>query len=107
MVESAINENPDLPGFIQRFKPNFPVGTSDNARVHEFMQIPMFERSYVPFMVLIDRQGVIRFQHTGIEQAYFTDDFAAQTKNIRAEVEKVLAEPAPKPARKSGSKKGK
>src|SRR2546425_61285 len=38
---------------MQRFKPTFPVGTSDNAKVYEFMQIPMFVRSFVPFLVVI------------------------------------------------------
>ena len=105
VVEGAINENPDLPGFIRTFKPNFPVGTADNVKVHEFMEIGMFVRSYVPFMVLIDRQGVIRYQHTGTEQTYFTDDMAAQTANIRAELDKLLAEPAPKAPRKPSAKK--
>ena len=105
MVEGAINENPDLPGFIRTFKPNFPVGTADNVQVHEFMQIGMFVRSYVPFMVLIDRQGVIRYQHTGAEQTFFTDDIVTQTSNIRAELDKLLAEPAPKAAKKSSARK--
>ena len=105
MVESAINENPDVPGFMQRFKPTFPVGTSDNAKVYEFMQIPMFVRSFVPFLVLIDRQGVIRFQHTGSEADYFTEDFVKQTMNIRSEAEKLLSEPPPKAPRKTSVRK--
>ena len=105
MVESAINENPNVPGFIQTFKPNFPIGVSDNAQVHGFMQMPLFERSFVPFLVIIDRQGVIRFQHTGSEPEYFTEDFVKQTTNIRGEIEKVLAQPAPKPARKKSVKR--
>ena len=100
-MESAINENPNVPGFIQTFKPNFPVGTSDNGKVREFMQIPMFERSFVPFLVLIDRQGVIRFQHTGGELAYFNEDVVKQAKNIRDDAEKLLTEPAPKPPKRT------
>jgi len=96
----AINDNPDVPGFIRAFKPNFPVGTADNAKVHEFLQIGMFVRSFVPFMVLIDRQGMIRYQHTGAEQAYFTDDLPKQTANIREELDKLIGEPAPKAPRK-------
>jgi len=104
-VESAINENPDVPAFVRQFKPNFPIGASENVRVHGFMQLPMFERSFVPFLVLIDRQGVIRFQHTGSEQDYFTDNFVKQTMNIRGEAEKLLAEPPPKAPRRAGVKK--
>ena len=105
MVESAINENPDVPGFVLRFKPNFPVGTSDNMKVREFMQFPLIERTFVPFLVLIDRQGVIRFQHTGSEADYFTEDFVKQTMNIRGEAEKLLAEPPPRAARRSSVQK--
>ena len=104
VLEGAINENPDLPGFIRTFKPNFPVGTADNSKVHEFMQIGMMVRSFVPFMVLIDRQGMIRYQHTGAEP-YFTDDPITQTANIRAELDKLLAEPAPKATKKPRAKK--
>lgn len=105
MVESAINENPDVPGFMRMFKPNFPVGTSDNMKVHGFMQLPMFERSFVPFLVLIDRKGVIQFQHTGAEQNYFSEDFVKQTTNIRGEAEKLLAEPPAKAPRRTAVKK--
>lgn len=105
MVESAINENPDVPGFNRQFQPTFPVGISDNTKVREFMQLPIFERSFVPFLVLIDRQGVIRFQHTGGEQNYFTEDVVKQATNIRGESEKLLAEPAPKAPRRTGVKK--
>jgi hypothetical protein len=105
VVESAINENPDVPGFVRTFKPNFPVGTSDNAQVHGFMQIPMFERSFVPFLVMIDREGMIRFQHTGSEAAYFDTDPVKQTANIRAEAEKLLAERPARPARRTAVKK--
>src|SRR2546427_10615733 len=104
-MESAINENPDVPGFMRRFTPPFPVGTTENPKAYEFMQMPMFVRSFVPFLVLIDRQGVIQFQHTGSEPEYFTDDVAKQASNIRAEAEKLLAEPAPKAPRRTGVKK--
>ena len=104
MVESAINPDANLPLFIQTFKTNFPVGASDNSQVRAFMQIPMMERAFVPFMVIIDRQGVIRVQHTGSDQEYFTDDTVKQTTNIRADVGKLLAESPPKPARKTHAK---
>lgn len=78
---------------------------SDNVRVHSFMQLPMFERSYVPFLLLIDREGVIRFQHTGSETDYFSDDVAAQTAKIKGEAEKLLAVPPARPARRSTARK--
>jgi hypothetical protein len=105
VVESAINENPDVPGFVMRFKPNFPVGISDNMKVRQFMEFPMVERTFVPFLVMIDRQGVIRFQHTGSEADYFIEDFTKQTANIRSEAEKLLAEPPPRAARRTSVKR--
>ena len=76
-----------------------------SRRVLEAMQIPMFERSFVPFLVMIDREGMIRFQHTGSEAAYFDTDPVKQTANIRAEAEKLLAERPAKPARRTAVKK--
>jgi hypothetical protein len=104
VVESAINENPNVPGFMRQFQPTFPVGTSEVAKVYEFMQMPMFVRSLVPFFVLIDRQGMIQFQHTGAETEYFTDDPVKQASNIRAEAEKLLASPKAS-TRRTGVKK--
>jgi hypothetical protein len=43
-------------------------------------------------MAFIDRTGTIRAQYTGYDTAFFSDDM---DKNIRAEAEKLLKEPAP------------
>ena len=90
VVEGAINADPDVPGFIQRFMPAFPVGIADSSAAREYMQLPPMERSFVPFMVFIDRKGMIRAQYTGSDQNFFGDKMA---DNIRAEAEKLLGEP--------------
>lgn len=82
-----------MPGFIRRFGPTFPVGVSDNMKVLDFMQLSSVTRNFVPFMVLIDREGVIRFQHTGSETEYFSDDFVKRSMNIRTEAAQLMNEP--------------
>jgi hypothetical protein len=52
-------------------------------------------------MVLIDRKGVIRAQHTG-EEPFFGD---GQAENIRKEAETLLAESGSKPSKASAKKK--
>ena len=92
-IESAINENPDVPGFIRQFRPTFPVGTSDNMKSYEFMQLSTVTRNFVPFMVFIDRQGVIRAQFTGSDTDFFNTDMIKQSANLREQADKLLNEP--------------
>ena len=78
-----------MAGFIKQYSPPFPVGTADSNGAREYMQIPLMERSFVPFMVFIDRKGMIRAQFTGSDQGFFGDKLA---DNLRAEAEKLLGE---------------
>jgi hypothetical protein len=59
-----------------------------------YMQLSVAVLSYVPYLALIDRKGVIRAQWTGSDD--FLKDEATQAKNIRGEIQKLLAEPAAK-----------
>jgi hypothetical protein len=61
-----------------------------------FLQIPLFTQAYVPLMAIIDRNGMIREQHTGSERDFFSDNFGVQTTNLRTALSKYLAE---RPAR--------
>jgi hypothetical protein len=90
VIEAAINENPNVPGFIQQFHPTFPVGVLDNMTAMGYMQFSVAMRLYVPYMVLIDRTGTIRAQYTGSDPILV--DELAMDKNIRAEVMKLLNE---------------
>ena len=100
VVEAAVNENPDVPGFIQKYGANFPVGTTSGMGALEYMQWPPSQRPLVPLMAFIDRTGVIRAQFTGYDTAFFGDDLE---KNLRTEAEKLLKEGPPR-ATKSKSK---
>jgi peroxiredoxin len=93
VVEAAINDNPDIPSFISQFKVPFPVGTAGVLESLDFIQWPRDKRPLVPFLVFIDRQGVIRAQYTGVDEAFFDNQ---QEQHMRSEVEKLLNEGAHK-----------
>ena len=61
-------------------------------QARNYMQLGISQQAYVPFLVLIDRQGNIRSQHTGSEEQFFSDDLIRQTMNLRGEIDKLLAE---------------
>jgi thiol-disulfide isomerase/thioredoxin len=101
VVEGAVNENPDIPGFMQRFNPSFPVGTAPGQAALDYMQWPKGQRPLVPFMVFIDRQGMIRAQYSGLDEKFFDDN---QEQHIRDEAMKLLNEAPPKTASKRAAK---
>jgi hypothetical protein len=104
VVEAATNDNPDVPGFIQKYSPPFPVGTANVLGALEFLQWPPMQRVLVPLIAFIDRGGMIRAQYTGMDTSFFGDDME---KNIREEVEKLLKEPVPRITKSTGSSKSK
>jgi thiol-disulfide isomerase/thioredoxin len=84
--------NPDaavlVPGFINQFKPAFPVGSADRDSVLEYEQASLAKPNYVPELIFIDRKRVIRAQHNGGD-----DFFKEQEKNIRETLDMLLKEP--------------
>jgi peroxiredoxin len=98
VVEAALNENPDVPSFIANFKVPWPVGTAGVLAALDYIQWPKDKRPLVPFVVFIDRQGVIRAQYTGVDEAFFEDK--QQEQHIRDQAAKLLNEGATKPAAK-------
>lgn len=91
VVEAAVNDNPEIPDFVQRFQPNFPVGTAPGDSALGYLQWPRDKVPLVPLMVFIDRKGMIRAQYSGHDAEFFNDQ---QDQHIRAEAEKLLAEGA-------------
>ena len=84
-----------IPGFVQQFKPAFPVGYATREQVNEYLQHAPGKPTYVPELIFVDRNRQIRAQYTGSD-----DFFKDQEKNIRALVESLLKEPVT--AKKSG-----
>jgi peroxiredoxin len=77
-----------VPGFIAQFRPTFPLGSSDRDPVLEYEQASMAKPNYVPDLIFIDRNRVIRAQHDGGD-----DFFKEQEKNIREMLDTLLKEP--------------
>jgi hypothetical protein len=101
VLAGAINDEPNIAGFIQQYNPPFPVGIANKLGAIQYMQIGMTERlPYVPYMVFIDRMGTIRAQYVGDDKVL---DETQSDKLLRAEAEKLLNEGAakPKPTRKA------
>lgn len=75
-----------LANFTTNYSKNvFPVGWSTQQAALEFMKHPD-PRFYVPMLAFLDRKGNIQSQYIGDN-----DFFREQDKNIRAELDKVLA----------------
>ena len=93
-LECAFNGDArsSVSGFITRFAPPFPVGWSDRAPVMSYLQYSILDPRpvYVLHMVFIDQRGTIRGDFPG-ESDFFKNPEA----NIRAELNKLLARPAP------------
>lgn len=105
VLEAAINEGADVAGFVQQFQPSFAVGTAPAQAALDYIQWPAGKRVLVPLMVFVDRKGVIRAQYTGADSDFF-DEFT-MGQHFRAEIEKLLAEPAPPAAKPTNGKKTK
>ncbi len=100
VVEAAVNDNPDVPGFIQRFQPPFPIGTAGGDAALKYLEWPQYQRPLVPLMMFIDRKGMVRAQYSGLDEKFFDDQ---QDQHIREVAEKLLAEGAAPPAKKKAT----
>ena len=84
--------NPNAPGNITDFKVKhkveFPIGVSTRSDWMRFADLSVMARAYVPYMMLVDRQGVIRYEHRGRDHEFWHD----QTNKLRNELVELLAE---------------
>jgi len=97
----AVNPNPRVAEFVNRYKLPFLVGTAEDAKAREYMGFSVMRQTYVPWMVYIDKNGNIRQQHTGNDAYFYSEE-----KSSRVIIEKLLSERA-LPASKKGASKGK
>jgi peroxiredoxin len=79
-----------VPGFITKTGASFPVGYDTREAVHSYLQRPLTIQTYVPIMVFIDRQGMIRGQYIGDDKFF---DEQEKEKNIRNMLETLLKAP--------------
>lgn len=80
-----------IPDFVQRFGATYPMGIGSRTTVTTFLDVSVVYRFSVPYILMIDRQGVIRFEHPGDDTNFYNNE----AHNIRLELEALLKEPAP------------
>lgn len=97
---AAVNPSPDVPGFVQRFQVPFPMGVGDERKARDFMQFSAVRLAYVPWLVFLDRKGVIRAQYSGSDTTFFNGGEEA----VRKAIDPLLAEGAAAAPRKAAAK---
>ncbi len=94
--------NPDAevthPGFIQQFKPEFPLGWSTRELVHAWLGFSVMKQTYVPIVAFIDKKGAILAQYTGAD-AFMNEP----GDSVRAKLDSLLGPAAG--AKKAAAKK--
>ena len=95
-VECAFNQDADklVPDFVKQFNPPFTVGWSTDPAVQAFGSAMDTKMYYVPHMVFIDANGMIRSDHPG-EDKFFQNP----ETNVRAELDSLLKAGAATPTR--------
>ena len=92
--------NIGLPAFSRAYARDlFPIGMSTDETVAAFVQHPPGIH-YIPMIAFIDKHGVIRAQHLGINDGvFFTENVEVQ--NIKDELDRIIKDPIvtlPEPA---------
>lgn len=84
--------NPGAPGNISRFRSShrveFPIGVSSRSDWMRFADLSVMARAYVPYMMLVDRNGIIRQEHAGRDHEFWSN----QETMLRKELAELLAE---------------
>jgi peroxiredoxin len=79
--------NRDVRLFLQQVRPTFPIGFAHRSAVIQYLQHTPDRRMMMPQLVMVDRSGMIREQHSG-DHPYF--EHAMREKNLRASIEGLL-----------------
>lgn len=97
VIGSAINDDAraDLLSFLMKTGAKFPIGLGDRNATYSLLQADMSAGPvYMPQLVFIDQQGMIRAQYAGTDNFFLEEE-----KNVRAELEKLLKPASAKGAR--------
>jgi len=89
VLDVAINPNADLAvaDFAKEFQTTFPVGWVTQDQGLAFMGFNMAERFVVPQLILIDRQGIIRYQTPPLG-----DEKSMEESTIEQRVQELLSD---------------
>jgi thiol-disulfide isomerase/thioredoxin len=88
--------------FAQTYGANFPVGWVNRDQMMSFMSFSIMDRMVVPQIVLIDRQGYIRYQTPATSGPEW--EKVMNEPSLKAHIEELLAGPA-KPVHVASAKK--
>ena len=64
-------DNRGIREFATRFGASFPIAISSRDEFSRVTGISVMTRIYYPYVLFVDRQGVIREEHQGFEQPWF------------------------------------
>ena len=86
----AINNGANLliPDFAKRFGVTYPLAVGNRSMVTTFADLSATAQFFVPYVCIIDRKGVIRYEHPGQDAAFHNNE----VQNARAEIELLLKE---------------
>ena len=75
VLSAAINDNAAylLQPFIQRYRPNFPLGFLDREATMQLAGFKKDDHPFVPIFMFVDKKGMVRFQYFG-DEAFFKQD---------------------------------
>jgi hypothetical protein len=59
-----------LQEFVDRYRPEFPVGYLNEQEIIKLCDVPSGKRPYVPISLFIDRTSQVRYQFYGDEAFY-------------------------------------
>jgi len=77
-----------IPEFARRFGVTYPLAIGDRNMLTTFADLSAVAKFFVPYMFLVDRKGVIRYEHPGGDQAFYDNE----TVNLRGELDTLLKE---------------
>ncbi len=88
----AVNPNSpaNIDAFERKHRVKFPIGVSNRSEWMRFADLSVMARAYVPYVMIVGRKGVIRYEHPGRDRIFWSD----QEANMRKEFSKLLAESA-------------
>lgn len=64
-------DNSGLREFARRFQASFPLTLSSRPEFSRIAGVSVMTRIYYPYLLFLDRNGVIQEEHQGSEQAWF------------------------------------
>ena len=79
-------DNSGLRTFASRFQASFPLALSSRTEFSRVAGISVMTRIFYPYLLFLDRDGLIREEHQGSERAWFNN----LESNFRTAVAKLL-----------------